>query len=28
MGNWNSACLSPYWIRRNRIAWAGAKLTK
>lgn len=24
IGNWNYACRSHYWIRRNRIVWAGA----
>lgn len=23
IGNWNYACRSHYWIRRNRIAWSG-----
>ncbi|MFC4275810.1 DUF6527 family protein [Achromobacter aloeverae] len=23
IGNWNYACHSHYWIRRNRIAWSG-----
>jgi Family of unknown function (DUF6527) len=24
IGNWNYACRSHYWIRRNRIQWASA----
>lgn len=24
IGNWNYACRSHYWIRRNRIHWASA----
>lgn len=24
IGNWNFACRSHYWIRENRIVWAGA----
>lgn len=24
IGNWNYACKSHYWIRRNGIAWAGS----
>jgi hypothetical protein len=24
IGNWNYACKSHYWIRRNRIVWASA----
>jgi hypothetical protein len=24
IGNWNYACRSHYWIRRNRIVWAGS----
>ena len=23
IGNWGFACRSHYWIRRNRIEWAG-----
>jgi hypothetical protein len=23
IGNWNFACRSHYWIRENRIVWAG-----
>ena len=23
IGNWNYACKSHYWIRRNAISWAG-----
>lgn len=23
IGNWNYACRSHYWIRRNRVVWAG-----
>ena len=23
IGNWNYACRSHYWIKRNRILWAG-----
>jgi hypothetical protein len=23
IGNWNYACRSHYWIKRNRIIWAG-----
>lgn len=23
IGNWNYACRSHYWIRRNRVAWSG-----
>ncbi len=23
IGNWNLSCRSHYWIRRNRIEWAG-----
>ncbi|RKR43746.1 DUF6527 family protein [Paraburkholderia sp. BL17N1] len=23
IGNWNYACRSHYWIRRNRITWSG-----
>jgi hypothetical protein len=24
IGNWNYACQSHYWIRRNRIVWSGS----
>lgn len=24
IGNWNYACRSHYWIRRNRVQWAGS----
>lgn len=24
IGNWNSPCQSHYWIRRNRVEWAGS----
>ena len=24
IGNWDYACQSHYWIRRNHVAWAGA----
>lgn len=24
IGNWNFHCQSHYWIRRNRVVWAGA----
>lgn len=24
IGNWNYACRSHYWIRDNRVLWAGA----
>jgi len=24
VGSWNLKCKSHYWIRRNRVAWAGA----
>jgi len=24
IGNWNFACRSHYWIRRNQVVWAGA----
>lgn len=24
IGNWNFPCKSHYWIRRNRVDWAGA----
>jgi hypothetical protein len=24
IGNWNYACQSHYWIRRNGISWAGS----
>lgn len=24
IGNWNYACQSHYWIRRNRIIWSGS----
>lgn len=24
IGNWNFPCRSHYWIRRNRVEWAGA----
>lgn len=24
IGNWNFRCQSHYWIRRNRVVWAGA----
>ncbi|WP_372495035.1 DUF6527 family protein [Micromonospora phytophila] len=24
VGNWNLPCSSHYWIRRNRVRWAGA----
>lgn len=24
IGNWNYACRSHYWIRQNRICWAGS----
>lgn len=24
IGNWNYACRSHYWIRRNGISWAGS----
>lgn len=27
IGNWNYACRSHYWIRRNRIAWSYAMTT-
>ncbi len=27
IGNWDYACQSHYWIRRNRVVWAG-KMSK
>lgn len=24
IGNWNSPCKAHYWIRRNRVEWAGS----
>ncbi|MCP5272477.1 MAG: hypothetical protein H6932_14825 [Burkholderiaceae bacterium] len=24
IGNWNYACRSHYWIRHNKVVWAGA----
>lgn len=24
IGNWNFSCRSHYWIKRNRVVWAGA----
>jgi hypothetical protein len=24
IGNWNYACRSHYWIRKNQIQWAGS----
>lgn len=24
VGNWNNPCCSHYWIRKNRIQWAGS----
>jgi hypothetical protein len=28
IGNWNYACRSHYWIRRNAIQWAGSMSAK
>ena len=28
IGNWNFACKSHYWIRGNRVMWAGALNSK
>lgn len=28
IGNWSFACKSHYWIRKNRVAWAGALTQK
>lgn len=28
IGNWNFPCHSHYWIRRNRVEWAGSMTDK
>lgn len=28
IGNWSFPCQSHYWVRRNKVAWAGQRTTE